>query len=84
MEVDEKIELLSRWIASIAGQDDQYGLVEDWLLRGKFNRAAIAKKLGVDSGAFEQTCHLDEPTRAFDEFADMLRQKRHYQGRCQY
>jgi len=67
--------LLIDWQASIAGQDGQYGLIEDWLLRGKLNRVAIAKKLGVESAAFEQTCHLDEATKVFDEFADMLRQQ---------
>jgi hypothetical protein len=75
MDSTDKIKPFAAWVASIKGQDGQYGLVEDWLLRGKLNRAAIAKKLGFEPTAFEQTCHLDLATRAMDEFAHMLRQK---------
>lgn len=74
MDAADKVKPLTDWIASIKGEDGRYGLVEDWLLRGKLNRAAIAKKLGFESTAFEQKCHLDLATRACDEFANMLRQ----------
>ena len=74
MDAAVKVKPLTDWIASIKGEDGRYGLVEDWLLRGKLNRAAIAKKLGFESTAFEQKCHLDLATRACDEFANMLRQ----------
>ena len=75
METKIITKLFTDWAESLAGQDGQYGLIEDWLLRGKLNRAAIAKELGVESTAFEQTCHLDEATKVFDKFANMLRQQ---------
>lgn len=75
MDASDKMESLAQWVASIKGLDGQFGLVEDWLLRGKLNRIAIAKKLGVEPTAFEQECHLDEATKAFDDFANLMRQK---------
>jgi hypothetical protein len=75
MEANDKVKPLTDWVASIKGQDGQYGLVEDWLLRGKLNRTAIAKNLGFEATTFEKKCHLDLATKACDEFASMLRQK---------
>ncbi|NQY63162.1 MAG: hypothetical protein HRT38_05420 [Alteromonadaceae bacterium] len=75
MDATDTVKSLTDWIASIQGEDGQYGLVEDWLLRGKLNRVAIAQKLGLEPATFEQKCHLDLATKACDEFANMLRQK---------
>lgn len=75
MEPTDKVKALTDFVSSIKGSDGQYGLVEDWLLRGKLNRAAIAKKLGFEATTFEQKCHLDLATKACDKFASMLRQK---------
>lgn len=75
MEVSDQVKLFSDWVSSIKGRDGTYELIEDWLLRGKLNRPAIAKKLSLEPSAFEQKCHLDMATKACDEFANMLRQK---------
>ena len=75
MEDADKVKSLIDFVASIKGQDGKYGLVENWLLRGKLNRAAIAKKLGFEPTDFERKCHLDLATKSFDDFANMLRQK---------
>ncbi len=74
-EAKTKTELLTDWQTSIIGQDGKYELVKDWLLRGKLNRDAIAKELGLEPTAFNQASHLDEATKMFDEFANMLRQQ---------
>lgn len=76
----EKVKAFNEWKVVVAGKDNSYGLVEDWLLRGKLNRAGIAAALNMDKGTFEPDtvdpkAHLDEPTKVFDEFAQMLRQK---------
>lgn len=76
----EKVTAFNEWKANIAGKDKSYGLIEDYLLRGKLNRAGIASTLNMDKGTFEPDtvdpkAHLDEPTRVFDEFSQMLRQK---------
>lgn len=75
MEATDKVKSLTDFVASIKGQDAKYGLVEDWLLRGKLNRAVIAKELGFEPTSFEQKCHLDLATKTCDDFANMLRQK---------
>ncbi|WP_375753418.1 hypothetical protein [Vibrio sp. HN007] len=75
MEVAAIIEEFNAWKDSVAGRNGRCAIVDDWLKRRKLKRTAIANVIGVAPDTFELLCYLDEPTKDYDEFAKLLRQR---------